>query len=388
MLTRLTHTLILAFLLANMPIAVTWSLDDAERSEKTEELSELRNRIHAMQRELEQTRNTHDQVRDELRNIELQINHHVKELNYINHRLRKQVDHLHALKAEQKRYEKDLAVQQQLLKRQLRTAYIIGRQEYLKLILNQQDPSSAGRSFAYYNYFSQARSQRLQLAKQTLEKLEQTKINIANERERLSNLAVYAREQKSKLESASQSRVQIVARLQVQIDQKGSDLSRLLDDEKNLRQILDIIDDTMPELATQNTQRIPFAKLKGKLNWPVKGKIAANFGKARNQSNVKWNGVMIRAPEGRAVQAVSYGRVAYADWLRGYGLLIIIDHGDGYMSLYAHNQSLYKEPGDWVKSGEQIARVGTSGGQSEPALYFEVRLNGKPSNPLIWCKRG
>jgi septal ring factor EnvC (AmiA/AmiB activator) len=116
--------------------------------------------------------------------------------------------------------------------------------------------------------------------------------------------------------------------------------------------------------------------------------VRALFGRSRNAGKLKWNGVLIKASEGKDVRAVSHGRVAYADWLRGYGLLLIVDHGDGYMSLYGHNQALYKETGEWIEAGEVIATVGQSGGQQEAALYFEIRHNGKPSNPARWCKRG
>jgi septal ring factor EnvC (AmiA/AmiB activator) len=133
----------------------------------------------------------------------------------------------------------------------------------------------------------------------------------------------------------------------------------------------------------------PFAQLKGKLSWPVQGRIAGDYGQSRGAGPVKWNGVLLEAPAGTAVRAVYYGRVAFADWLQGLGLLVIVDHGGGYMSLYGHNASLLKESGDWVEPGESIAQVGDSGGQARPGLYFEIRLNGEPVNPNPWiAKRG
>ena len=130
-----------------------------------------------------------------------------------------------------------------------------------------------------------------------------------------------------------------------------------------------------------------FGKLKGKLHWPTQGRVQDNFGKNRASGRKLTNGVLIQADEGREVRSVAQGRVAYADWLRGYGMLLILDHGDGYMSLYGHNQAIYKELGEWVQAGEVIATVGKSGGENQSSLYFEIRHNGKPDNPLRWCRR-
>ena len=130
------------------------------------------------------------------------------------------------------------------------------------------------------------------------------------------------------------------------------------------------------------------SKLKGKLNWPTTGKLKDIYGKKRKTGRVRWNGVMIMARAGQDVKAVSHGRVAFAEFLRGYGLLLILDHGDGYMSLYGHNQTIYKEIGEWVETGETIASIGTSRGKKHSGLYFEIRYNGKPSNPVRWCRSG
>jgi septal ring factor EnvC (AmiA/AmiB activator) len=139
-------------------------------------------------------------------------------------------------------------------------------------------------------------------------------------------------------------------------------------------------------LSSDGAEHQPFAKLRGRLNWPSRGKLITRYGSARKVGKLKWQGVNISAPEGTEVRAISHGRVAFSDWLRGFGLLTIIDHGDGYMSLYGGNQSLFKEVGDWVEAGEAIASVGNSGGRQDSALYFEIRHNGKPSNPLKWCR--
>lgn len=167
------------------------------------------------------------------------------------------------------------------------------------------------------------------------------------------------------------------------------------EDERRLQRLLDSLA-TAPrdnsqtpaegELASEGTEHTPFLTLRGRLQWPSRGKLTTRYGSARKVGKLKWQGVNIKAPEGTEVHAISHGRVAFSDWLRGFGLLTIIDHGDGYMSLYGGNQSLFKEVGDWVEAGEVIAGVGNSGGRKNSALYFEIRHNGKPTNPLKWCR--
>ena len=155
--------------------------------------------------------------------------------------------------------------------------------------------------------------------------------------------------------------------------------------QKLIDSIQEIFDDA-PEV--EEIARQPFADLKGKLAWPVKGKLRKMFGRRKPLSNLRWQGVLIEAPSGRYVRAVSHGRVAFADWLRGFGNLIIIDHGNSYLSLYGHNESLFKAAGEWVEAGDVIGSTGDSGGQAKSGLYFEIRRNGKPQNPTRWCKAG
>ena len=174
--------------------------------------------------------------------------------------------------------------------------------------------------------------------------------------------------------------------MEKEIATQGSRLKKFVADEQQLQQLLKEIRNIMPSMLTEIDKRETFSKRRGQLKWPVKGKVKRIFGKSRQAANLKWNGVLISSNEGNNVRAISHGRVAYADWLRGYGMLVIIDHGDGYMTLYGYNQALYKETGDWVEEGEVIASVGRSGGQLKSGLYFEVRVKGQPSNPAKWCR--
>jgi septal ring factor EnvC (AmiA/AmiB activator) len=264
----------------------------------------------------------------------------------------------------------------------------MGRQEYVKIILNLEEAASVARTMTYYDYFNRARLQRIEKSKKTLASLATVEQKIKRQTARLKNTREEYTTKQAELKVVTHSRAQVVARLHSELVDKEQALSQLLEDERRLEQLVKDLDQAIPDILTDPGKRTPFARLKGKLIWPTKGELHAVYGKRRNSSRVKWNGVMIMANTGKDVKAISYGRVAFADFLRGYGLLLIIDHGDGYMSLYGHNQAIYKDIGEWVEAGETISSVGTSGGQKQAGLYFEIRHNGKPTNPVRWCRKG
>lgn len=361
--------------------------EDEEYSDTSDELKNLRRRIDQLRQEVARTRDQHDKARGELREVELRISKHIRELKYIHFRLGQQDRRLGQLYHDRKRYQKDLQLQRKLLGRQIHTAYIMGQQAYLKLLLSQDDPAAAGRTLKYYDYFHRSRSDRIKQANMALARFEQNKRDINREKKRLADLREYSLKKKTQLEADSRQRGTMVARLNRQLQGKTTSLNRMLEDERQLQRLLEGIEKLMPEVLNMNKTRQPFRALKGKLTWPAAGKVQRLYGRKRGRSKASWNGVIIKAGEGKEVHAVSHGRVAYADWLRGYGLLLIIDHGNGYMSLYGHNQSLYKETGDWVETGEAIATIGNSGGHTHSGLYFEIRHKGKPSNPIHWCRK-
>jgi len=360
--------------------------EDDDKQVKAEELAKLRQQISALRDELNQTKSLHDSVRAELRQLESDINLRVRSLKKVKRQLRHKTRKLVRLKKQQHVYQKNLQTHQTLLGQQVRAAYVIGRQEFLKLMLNQEDPAVVGRAMTYYDYFNRARSQRIDDAKQTLVKLETVKQKIQQEQKQLKELQQTQQQETAALKKTSGARAIVVARLNTELKNKGETLTRWLENEKQLQRVVEAIQEVMPETLTHRGERPVFSTQRGKLKWPTRGKLKAVFGKPREAGQVLWNGVLITAGEGKEVRAVSHGRIAYADWLRGYGLLIIIDHGEGYMSLYGHNQSIFKETGDWVEAGEVVGSVGKSGGQNEAALYFEIRHKGKPRNPAKWCK--
>lgn len=372
--------------MSTMTFSVADFDDDTEQNEQ--ELKQLKIKIKKIRNELDEVRTLQDRIRQELRTTEVNISKRVNNLYQLKRKLRHQNKRLRKLQHQRNELNKDLDLQQELLGQQVRTSYTIGKQEYLKLLLNQESPSEIGRVLTYYEYFNQARSERIDTSKKTLISLVQIKKRIKSETKTLQKLKRQQVDEKTKLEESYKGRALVIAKLSKDIQNKDSVLQQLLENEKRLGRVLNVITDTMPDIATDiGGKRKAFRKLKGKLYWPALGKVKPLFGKPRKLASVKWNGVIIKAKQGNNVRAISHGRVAYADWLRGYGLLIILDHGDGYMSLYGHNETIKKETGDWVAPGDIIGSVGDTGGQQRAGLYFEIRHNGKPTNPKIWCRK-
>lgn len=362
------------------------SLSEEQRIEKKKELETLRQRMRVLRQKLEDKQQEKDSETKILKDIEVRIAERAYVLKKINRYLSKQKSELKKLKEEQQKTRNTLASQRNILSEQIRSAYMIGSQEYLKLLLNQENPAAVDRTLTYYDYFHKARSRHIDEAVLTITKLDQltAQVNIKSE-----ELAVSRKQQlveKQKLEDDFIDRSIIVKAMEKEIANQGQQLKKLTASELQLQQLLKEIRNIMPSMLTEMDKRETFRKRRGQLRWPVKGNVKRLFGKSRQAANLKWNGVVIPSQEGKDVKAISHGRVAYADWLRGYGMLVIIDHGEGYMTLYGYNQALYKETGDWVEEGEVIATVGRSGGQAKSGLYFEVRVKGKPSNPTKWCK--
>ena len=361
---------------------------DNDDEEQKEALDQVRRDIGKMQSEIRETQLLHDTVQKEILKLEIELARILKDLKTVKRKIRGEQSKLSKLYQKRKALKKDLKTQHKLLAGQVKSAYMMGRQEYIKIVLNLEDSSSVGRTMTYYDYFNRARLARIEKSRNTLVSLETVEAKIIKQTARLKQIREQQTKKKNKLKQVSRSRGIVVARLHSQLVDKEQDLSQLLADERQLQKLIQDLDRTIPDILTDPGKRTPFAKLKGKLNWPTKGKLKPLYGKRRNASRVKWNGVMITARTGSDVKAVSHGRVAFADFLRGYGLLLIIDHGDGYMSLYGHNQTIYKDIGEWVEAGEVISSVGTSGGQKHAGLYFEIRHNGEPTNPVRWCRSG
>jgi septal ring factor EnvC (AmiA/AmiB activator) len=275
--------------------------------------------------------------------------------------------------------------QQARIALELKTAWQMGQQSQVKVLLNQEDPHTVARAMAYYQYFFKARNDLVARYRETLEELRELELRIAGTLDQLAAQQAELEQQQTRLVTAQAAREETVASLSSSIEGKAEKLKQLEQDRRELEKLLEAIARAVADLVVPEHYQ-PFKAARGKMPWPLAAKRVNNFGRPRNEGKMRWQGVTIPAREGSKVNAIHHGRVVYADWLRGSGLLLIIDHGDGYMSLYAHNQSLLREVGEWVKAGTPISTVGNSGGQEQPALYFEIRHQGKPVNPASWCR--
>ena len=359
----------------------------SERAAKEAELKQLRQRIASLQQELDTVRGRYDSLRKELRRTERRIGSLNRKLRQLDGELGKQQEKMAELRLRAKKLQQSVADQRRYLSGQIRASYAMGRQEYLKILLNQESPSTVGRVITYYDYLNKARTERIESLSRTIRELDQVRSELAVQTDRLRALREQQAREKSELEASRSERRKVVYQLKAEIKDKDQSLSGMMRDEQELKALIRALSEALEDIPAEPGNRKPFGSLKGKLRWPTKGPLVVSYGSPRKLGKLKWQGVMIGAGGGQEVRAVSHGRVAFADWLRGYGLLLIIDHGDGYMSLYGHNQSLYKETGDWVEPNEIIATVGDSGGQDSPGLYFEIRKDGQPTDPVRWCRR-
>jgi len=358
--------------------------DDQARVAKR--LQALQAEIARVQERLQAARGRQGQLERELRRLERDIGRSNRELRDIDARLARSQQRLDALRATRRSQLDALEEQRALLAQQVRAAYAGGRQAQVKLLLNQQDPAAVGRVLAYYHYLQTARLERINAVEATLTDLRRTEAEIGKETQTLETARQAQQERQQALLTGKRERGQVLASLKAEI--RGSDerLAALREDEEQLKALLAKLARVLADIPNEDGLR-PFPALKGQLPWPADGQLQARFGEARGQSGtgLRWQGVLINAPEGRQVRAISHGRVAFADWMRGFGLLIIVDHGQGYMSLYGYNQSLYASVGDWVEPGQVIGAAGRSGGHETAGVYFEIRHQGKPVNPAQWC---
>lgn len=324
-----------------------------------------------------------DRLSRDLRDTEVSVSEARGELARLRARRAERATERARLEAERRSRQTALDQAQEGLAAQLRAAYVLGRNEPLKLLLNQKDPAQAGRNFTYYGYLGRMRAAEIGSIKENIAKIEEIKARIDAEDAELADLESARKAQVGQLERARTHRGQVLASLEQESRNRGEVLARLQRQQATLEKLLKDLNRALEKFPVDANDA--FAKLRGGLAWPVAGKVVARFGESRG-GGVKWNGVLIAAERGAPVHAVYHGRVAYADWLPGLGLLVIIDHGNGYLSLYGHNERLYKTVGTQVRAGDTIADAGDSGGRARDELYFEIRRGGKPVDPRPWFK--
>lgn len=275
--------------------------------------------------------------------------------------------------------------QQSAVAIEIREAWKGAGKTQLKLLLGEDDPQLLARMLAYYRYILAARSTLLDQYRETLTSLSALEETLQTRDEELARQQQTLLARQRELESTRTQRQALLAQIEIELRSEALQLTAREKDRAQLEVLLAEIDVALAQLIPSEDVE-PFSAVKGDMRWPVDGRITDRFGRPRNQGKMRWQGVRLKSDAGTPVSAIHHGRVVYADWLRGSGLLLVIDHGEGYMSLYAHNESLLRDVGDWVNAGAAIATVGDSGGQSEAGLYFEIRKDGKPTDPQRWCR--
>ena len=348
------------------------------------ELQALEDEIAKFRKMLESTQGERSKLERNLEGNEKAISDIIKRIESMKEALNKGEDKLSSLSIQQRKLQADKVAQQDKISQQVRAAFELGKQPYLKVVLNQQDPNKLSRMVNYYDYFNQARLAEISQYETTLEQLKNIGEAINQQNAQLKSNRLQLQQERDGLLAVQSENKQVLAALVREIAETGTLLDKRLADREQLEQLMTSIAAGITNLSAPADAR-PFAEMKGNLLLPVAGKISQKFGNRRSDGKLRWNGVFIAADEGEPVHAVHYGRVVFSDWLRGFGLLIIVSHGEGFMSLYGHNQVLYRQAGDWVSAGDMIANVGNTGGQQEYGLYFEIRSAGKPSDPQLWC---
>lgn len=298
------------------------------------------------------------------------------ELRRINSEIEKAQQELGRLQAEQ---QKQLA----LLEEQIVSAYVNGDNDFLKMLLNQGSPAKLERLLTYYQYMNDARIEEIEQIKQTQNDIEQLKAQLTSKKADVVALRERQAEQKKQLESQQRAQEDTLAKLQAEQRSDKAKIKQLEQSREHLEQVLAAIEAALERQA--DVRLVGLKPVKSQLKWPSDGNVRRVFGQ-RREGPVDWKGVLIEGSNGQEVRSIADGRIVYADWLRGFGLVIVVDHGENYMSLYGHNQALLRTVGEKVKKDEEIALMGQSGSRDKASLYFEIRHQGRPQNPSHWIR--
>ncbi|MEW6589745.1 MAG: peptidoglycan DD-metalloendopeptidase family protein [Pseudomonadota bacterium] len=407
----MTFKAFLVLLLLAWPLVA--GANQAER--KQSELDALKKRLHALEQDFRKKQATRKEAVDELRESERAISAAMRALRELEGEREQTQGELQTLKQQSDAVSRRIAEQQAHLAEALRGAYQRGQGDALKLFLNGGNPNQTARDMRYLAHLSRAQHALIDGLRADQARLETLQREVVQKSDTLSKLQAAREAEQQKLQADRQAREQVLQKLSAQIRQQQRQIANLKRDEQSLTQLVERLNRLMAQQAARaraaqqakqkqeamkprgpvgvNTETPvpfrsdrPFSRLKGSLRLPVAGELMNRFGAPREDGGVSWRGLFIRAAQGTPVKAIAAGQVVFAEWLRGFGNLIIVDHGEGYMSLYSNNESLYKQVGERVQPGDAIAAVGNSGGQSGHGLYFEMRHQSRPINPLQWVK--
>lgn len=391
-----------------------------QAASKQSELDALKKRLQALEQDFRQKQATRKEAVDELRESERAISAAVRQLRELESERQRSQGELQSLKQQSDALAARIRDQQAHLAEALKGVYLRGQGDALKLFLNGGDPNQTARDMRYLAHLSRAQHQLIDTLRADLARLDALQRQVAQQSDALRQLQAAREAEQKKLQAERQSREQVLQKLSAEIRQQQRQIATLKRDEQNLTQLVERLNRVMAQQAAREAARaraaqqakqkaagaaaprapvgvntetpvpfrsdLPFSRLKGSLRLPVAGELVNRFGAPREDGGVSWRGLFIRAAQGTPVKAIAAGQVVFAEWLRGFGNLIIVDHGESYMSLYSNNESLYKQVGDRVQPGDTLAAVGNSGGQPDTGLYFEMRHQSRPINPLQWVK--
>jgi septal ring factor EnvC (AmiA/AmiB activator) len=401
---RWTRVSAFALALLSLPAVALAAKPEASK----EALQELKSRIESLKKELDTTKEAHSEAADALKKSEQAISEANRKLHEIAQQQATSRQSLQSLQQELAGLNETIRDQQQLLGKQFYQQYLNGQQGYLQIVLTGHDPNIVTRDLHYFSYLARARAEMIESLRKNLEHVATLNQKTTSTLAEINALKEEQEKQRQQLESEKRERKGVMQELAGKIKMQSGEISKLRRDEKRLTNLVERLARIVPAKPKRKKQAHPgpspsapigkneslpnpsladtaFAALKGKLNLPVRGDIVNRFGATREDSGISWKGLFIRANEGSEVKSIASGTVVFADWLRGFGNLLIIDHGDGFMSLYGNNQALLKNVGDEVGPGDNIASVGNSGGNANSGLYFEMRHRSKPFDPLGWC---
>ncbi|MFM1911047.1 MAG: hypothetical protein RJB18_438, partial [Pseudomonadota bacterium] len=405
----------------NSPFALAVNKADKpkDKVEKPKEkLNNIHERIESLTKELGKTKEAHADAADALKESEKAISETNRKLFDLQQAQKKHSESLQALQTQKSGLENTIEGQKNQLSKQIYQQYLHGQHNYLQLILEEQDPSAIARQLQYFSYISRARQTLINDMQSNLGRVTKLNEETENALKEVVSLKGKQEAERKNLESQKQAHSKVVEKLSSQISAQRNEIEKLKRDEKSLSQLVERLarapqikpqkptqanlpnkepnnkpeTETSPQRPLATNESLPinafdggnFESLRGKLNLPVRGEVTNKFGAGRQDTGLTWKGLFIKSNEGNEVKSVANGRVVFADWMRGFGNLIIVDHGGGYMSLYGNNQALLRKMGDTVKGGDTIASVGNSGGNDTSGLYYELRSRSKPFDPMSW----
>ncbi|MFZ2236078.1 MAG: peptidoglycan DD-metalloendopeptidase family protein [Dokdonella sp.] len=386
---RTLRQVVMALLVLALSVALAQEPAPAQRKAREtaalQQLETLRKQIKELTARSEEQRGERDALTRDVREQDLAIATIAKDLRGLDDAIAAKEVELASLDTRRDALVASLRSQREALASLLRSAYALGRHEELKLLLQQDDVAAIARVLAYHRYFQQAQVRQIDALQKELAELASVQQSIVNAKASLAASREARAGESAKLDQQRAERARLLATVETDLAQAGSRIDALAKNEKGLVDLLEQLKDVFADIPTQLVGAESFASLRGRLAKPVSGKLLAKFGSEANGQ--RSSGVRLAATAGSDVRAVAYGRVVFADWFKGYGLMIIIDHGDNYLSLYGYNETLRREVGDWVQAGEIVASSGASGGQHGDSVYFELRQKGSAIDPATWFKR-